>query len=150
MDNNLSLSQLHRRHIKETVSKAIVVDKTILLCTLPNAVQTGAGSISAKIYINTRILKHLFDKKPAEEYDCILKYMATIVQFPERIYKNKSAKRGDLCFVKTVRGIEYIATIEHRPDDDMCYIVTCFRLRKVSYLDGYNLLWSWKGGTPSS
>ncbi len=150
MDSNISLSQLHRRHVKGTVHKAVVANRTILLCNLTNAVVKASGDICPKVYINTRILKHLFDKRTAEEYECILKHMTDIVKYPAHIYSNKDAKRGDFCFVKAIQGVEYMATIEYSPDDEMCNVVTCFRLRKRTYLNGYNLLWSWKGGTPSS
>lgn len=150
MDSNISLSQLHKRHIRGTQPKAIVADRTILLCNLTNAVVKATGDICPKVYINTRILKHLYDKRPAEEYECVLQYMINIVKFPLHIYANKDAKTGDFCFVKTIQNVDYIATIEHQPEVEMCNVVTCFRLRKRSYLNGYNLLWSWKGGTPSS
>ncbi len=150
MEDNITLTQMHKRHIKGTPNKAIVIDKTVLVCNLTNAVLKATEVKSPKIYINTRILKHLYDRKPAEEFECILKFMAQIVKYPDHVYINKDAKRGDILVVKKVGEHEYIASIEHRPADEMCVVVTCFRQRSPNYLKGYNHLWSWKGGTPSS
>lgn len=103
-------------------------------------------------------MKHMYDKKPAEEFDCILQNIISIIKFPEEIYRNKTGKQGDFIFKKEIKGLLYLCSIQIIESDINCgnlesnYIVTAFRLRpkKTSYLNSYGLLWSWKGDLPSS
>ena len=66
------LKDLHEAHIKGTIKKAIVTDKTVIVCHLTFAVMKALNCDKGKVYINTRVLKHIYDKRPAEEYDTIL------------------------------------------------------------------------------
>lgn len=93
-------------------------------------------------------MKHLYDKKPAEEYDFLVCNIYKIVKYPDRIYKNKDPKRGDLCFLKKLKGYNYLCSLEVA--DDELTVITAFRVRKESYLNNYELLWSWRGDIPSS
>lgn len=151
----ISIVKICKKFIKGTLEKAIVKDITILLCNLTLAVEKAGNFHTRKIYLNTRILKHLYDKKPAEEFDFIIKNVYSIVKYPNHIYKNRDSKRGEICFVKDIGGIKYFCSIETSDDLDsanvkMNYVVTVFRLRKESYLNNYQLLWSWKGDNSSS
>lgn len=146
----MSLIKLHKRHIRGTAEKAFVSEVHILLCNLTNAVAQGIGVDYTKVYVTTRMLKHLYDKKPAEEYDSILKNLFQIVRTPDSIYANKGNKRGSFIFLKSTGGIKYVCSIELQRELSEIYIVTGFRLRKESYLNNYELIWSWKGDIPSS
>lgn len=135
----------------------MVPDLTLCFCELTRLVMKNGNFLAHKVYITTKVIKHWYDSKPAEEFEAIIKSVEAIVRFPEYIYENKAAKRGELCFVKTVKGIKYFCSIEttneNDPDDGkqgMNYVVTAFRLRKEKYLKDYKLLWSWKGDIPSS
>ena len=155
----ISLVKLFKKHIKNTEEKAAVVERTITICVLTNAVRNAVQFPTQKVYVTTKILKHLYDKKPAEEFDAILRCLPQLVKFPDNIYENKDSKRGSLCFSKKIRGQLYWCSIEVTTDrdpqetyDGMNYVVTAFRIRKgkESYVDSYKLIWSWKGGIPSS
>ncbi|MFQ5812029.1 MAG: hypothetical protein ACE5I2_02375 [Anaerolineae bacterium] len=155
--DQLSLTELHQRYIQGSPPDAIVLDHTILLCHLTNAVFETGFFPSQKVYINTKVLKHTYDKKPAEEYDFIIKNLVTLVRYPDHIYENLSSKRGDLGLVKRYEGALYFCSIERTyyeekrdGDDGENHLVTAFRVRKETYLDNYKLLWSWKGDDPSS
>jgi len=141
------LLNLHESCIAGTQEKAVVVFKTVFICHLTNTVvrKIEAGS---KVYTNSRILKHLYDKKTAEEYHFLLGNVHKVIKYPDRIYKNKNPKRGDFCFFKKVKGYNYLCSLEIVDGDLM--IVTAFRVRKESYLNNYELLWSWRGDIPSS
>jgi len=156
---DITIVKLFKRYIRNTEEKAPVVERIAVLCKLTNAVKTAGNFPTHKIYVTTKALKHLYDRKPAEEFNAILKYLLPLVKFPDHIYAMKAGKRGDLCFVKKFRGLLYVCSIEITNDKDpdeqcegMNYVVTAFRLRKgkESYLNSYRLIWSWKGGFPSS
>jgi len=143
--------------VKNTASKQPVFEETVFVCNLTNEVKKVCGLDSSRAYLNTKILKHLYDKKPAEEFDFIIRNVHTITKYPDKIYKNRASKRGAFCLVKKLKGDLYFCSIEVAQEisldgfaENRNYIVTCFRLRNENYLKNYELLWSWKGGVPSS
>lgn len=155
--NSVSLIKLHNLYVKGTEEKSPVVVKTTLLCNLTNVVTKVLNPTSSKIHVTTIMLKHLYDTKPAEEYEFILHHLVSIVKYPEYIYENKSGKRGQFAFTKRIKDNLYFCSIEvtqvatlEESSEDMNFIVTAFRLRKENYLRDYKLLWNWKGDIPSS
>jgi len=154
---NFSLVQLHKKYIKGTAPKAEVIEKTITICHLTMAVFNTGHFKSRKVHINTKALKHLYDKKPAEEYDFIIHNLHLIIKFPDHIYKNKLGKIGDVVFAKKIDRVEYLCSLQFttftNPDsviEEVNFAVTSYRKRDEDYLNGYKLLWSWEGGTPPS
>jgi hypothetical protein len=155
----MSLSKIFKQYIKGTPEKGIVAMLTLHFCDLTRVVVKEGAFASHKVYITTRTLKHIYDSKPAEEFDSIVRKLYFLVKYPDYIYDEKSGKRGSLCFVKIFQGVKYLCAIEKtddcNPEDGMKgtnYVVTAFRLRakKEKYLNNYKLLWSWKGDIPSS
>lgn len=148
----MSLVRLYKLYIKNTQPKVLVVEKTIFVCNLTHAVRQACEIISPKVHINTKILKHLYDRKPAEEFDFILRNTHSIVKYPDTIYKNKHSKKGEFCFVKKLGEHVYLCSVGKSGgiSEEMNFIITCFRIRDGKYLNNYELLWSWKGGNPSS
>ena len=153
----MKLITLYKTYIQNTSPKAVVEKRNILFCYLTFAVQRGIKITDPKIYISTKIIKHLYDRKPAEEFDAIIKYLPKVVRFPDKIYENKKSKRGQIVFVKKVSNLLYLASIEKEAiiqmdgnSEKVNQLVTCFRIRRESYLRDYKLIWSWKGGEPSS
>jgi hypothetical protein len=152
----LSLNDFFRKYVKDTKEKDFVENMFITLCNLTNEVFGLGLFISSKVYLNTRVLKHLYDVKPAEEFDSVLRNIVSIVRFPNHVYENKDSKRGGYAFVKEIDKVLNFCSLEVTNDEaggvvqESIYVVTCFRLRKESYLNGYKLLWSWKGDIPSS
>ena len=139
--DNISIIQLHKKHIRNTKEKSIVAEITIMLCNLTFAVAEGCSFKASKVYITSKCLKHLYDKKPAEEYDFILKNLIKIIKYPDRVYQNPSTKRGDISLLKTIHGETYFCTLEKdvKPTDIpeidyVNYIATCFRLRDEEYI----------------
>lgn len=153
----MSLSKLHKLYIQGTEEKAPIVLQTTLLCNTTNQVMKSIGLVSAKIHITTKMLKHLYDSKPAEEYEFILHNLVSIVRYPDQVYENKDAKRGQFAFVKTIKEHKYFCSLEatqvandDATTEDMNFVVTAFRMRREGYLKGYKLLWDRKVGVPSS
>ena len=125
----------------------------VKLCHLTIAVIKGLGLSCNKVYLNTRVLKHLYDKRPAEEFDLMTETLLDVVKYPSKIYKNKDGKRGSFCFVKDIKNSKCLVSIEtvHNKEKvaTYCEVATFFRTDD-RYLKNYELLWEWKGGTPSS
>ncbi len=151
--NKNVLLNLHKTYVKDSECKATVQDKVIFLCHLTFRVQKEL-KLCAKVYIKTRMIKHLYDKKPAQEYDFIIKNLHTMVKYPDKIYNNRDSKTGDYCFTKLMGGVNYLVSLEVEKQfdglDDVLFIVTSFQLKKENYITKYDLLWSWKGGESSS
>lgn len=143
------LKVLFEEYIKTTAEKSVVENKTVLLCHLTNSVVNAIGSAESKAYVTNRMLKHIFDNKPAEEFHFLVDHLHKVVKFPDKIYKNKDGKRGGFCFVKRIKNDEYLCSIEIIEGEGF-YVATAFRLRKPQYLNSYELVWSWKGDNPSS
>ena len=144
---NKIAQKLFEKHIKGTAEKAIVENVTVFLCRLTFVVSKD-NQINPNVYLNSRVLKHVYDKKPAEEFNCLVQYLHIIIRYPDNIYKNKNPKRGDYVFTKVINGNNYFCSLE--TFEDGANVVTMFRLRKGNYLKSYDLLWSWRGDIPSS
>jgi len=166
------LKDFFEKNIKGTPYKAIVIDRKIFLCHLTNAVCDGikiANNLK-KVYITSRALKHLFDRKPAEEFFFLMDNLHKIVQYPDKIYKNRVSKRGEYCLVKKIKESDYFCSIEiikfppmvlslvefgmsecgENNEIEEIQIATAFRLRDADYIKKYTLLWSWEDGNPPS
>lgn len=141
---------LFKRHVKGTAIKAIVNYQEALLCNLTKAVQDGVKLPTRRVYINTRVIKHLFDTRPPVEFELVIKNLLTVVKYPDEIYSNKNGKRGSYCFVKNVNDQKYFCSIELIRSTNVMIIVTSFLIRNDRYLKSYTLLWSWRGGGLSS
>ncbi len=165
----MRLKEFFKKHIANTPEKAVVADKKMFLGYLTKAVMEGLEiENSAKaVFITSRCLKHLFDKKPAEEFLFLLDHLHEIIKFPDRIYKNLAGKRGDFCFIKKIKNEEYFCTLEileicvssceifEAQSAQMAIgqkieiqIATAFRLRDKKYTKNYTLLWDWGNGNP--
>ncbi len=147
MKNNKSiLDNLSQEYIEGTDAEAVVADVTVFVCHVSNKIVKVLKLQESHVYMNTKALKHMYDSKPAQEYDFLLRNINKIVKRPDKIYWNKSEKRGDYCFVKMINGFEYLCSLEYLAEDEkssqLC-IVTAFKLRKPRYLDHYKLLWVW-------
>jgi len=170
--NNMKRGHLKiffKEYIEGTPEKAVVADQKMLLCRLTLAVAQGIeihDSIRG-VYVTSRCLKHLFDKKPAEEFLFIIDHLHEIARYPDKIYLNKEAKRGCFCFVKIINGVEYFCSLEIKKTPPAIYgeaglgiseygeekeieeiqVATAFRMRK-KYIKNYTLLWDWGDGNP--
>jgi len=143
------LRELFDLYIKSTDENSIVENQTISFCHLTNSVVRGLNISESKVYVTSRMVKHLFDHKPAEEFHFIIDFLHKVVKYPDKIFQNKSGKRGGFCFVKKIKNNNYLCSIEIVQNEGL-FVATAFRLRKQSYLDNYKLMWSWKGDNPSS
>ena len=142
------LNNFYEKYVKGTAYKVAVVNRRIFLCNLTNAVCKGIGvnKKTKKVYITSRAVKHLFDKKPAEEFLFLIDNLHKVVKYPDKIYKNQPGKRGEHCLVKKVGNINYLCSIEIISSSERnqeIQIATVFRLRDDNYIKKYTLLWSW-------
>jgi len=79
--------ELFESRIKNTKEKEIVALESVYICRLTRAVLSVLGFSDSKVHINTKVLKHLYDKKPAEEFDFVIRNLHTIIKYPDHIYK---------------------------------------------------------------
>src|SRR5690348_11067058 len=149
------LTDLFEKYIRGTEEKAIVVDHKLLLCHMSAQAVRGADLKTPKVYLSMRVLKHLYDKRPSEEFDALVGHLHAIAKTPDHIYQNKAGKRGSICLVKMVRGKGYICSLETVSTENKkaeplfeLHIVTAFRQRDENYLRDYKLLWSRRIGSP--
>ncbi len=147
------LFHLYKKYIKGSAKKSLVQLIQVQLCHLTVTVTKGLNIKCNRVYLSTRVLKHIYDKRPAEEFDFMLENTFNVVKYPDKIYKNKNGKRGSYCFVKDIKNMKCLVSVETIYDENKntthCEVVTFFRVED-KYLANYELLWEWKGGTPSS
>ena len=156
------LRNFFKTYIDGTLEKAIVANRKMFLCHITQAVLSGIeadGNLNS-VYVTSRSLKHLFDKKPAEEFMFLLDNLHKIVKYPDKIYRNKDAKRGSFCFIKRIGDFDYLCSLEIvtlpfelgatelGSEKKEIQIATAFRLRDDKYIKNYTLLWDWGNGTP--
>lgn len=138
--------RLFQKYVRNTKKKALVNSAKTLLCYLPVNLIPVFGSVHRNASINTRVLKHLYDKRPAQEFDFMLEHLKTVLKYPTHVYKNKQGKRGQYCFIKSINGTICLCSIElcnkadHKPQWE---VVTFFTITQ-EYLNGYELLWKRK------
>lgn len=121
---------------------------TVVVCLLSQRVSSFLPCATKQVLINTRVIKHLYDRKPAEEFDFVVTHLVELLVEPDLVFTNKDSKRGDYAFVKKIDMDDYFCALEKLKYS--LHVVTVFRLRKKNYLKNYKLMWSRRGDTPSS
>ena len=137
----MTLENIHRKYVRYTEEKTLIQKKIFFLCNLYSSVRNNCTISNKSVSFSTVMLKHLYDRKPAEEYDKILRYIKESVRHPEEIYKNKENKTGGFCFVKSFLNQKYFTVLQESDAEQTNYIVTSFRIRKAEYLKGYEKIW---------
>jgi hypothetical protein len=138
------LWRVHEQQIQRTKPEAHILAMKIRIAKITKQLQQAMGCEGKNIYIHTRALKHLYDKKPAEEFDFLIDHLEAIVRAPDFLYRNRDNKTGSFCVVKEIEHCRYIVILEE------IWIVTAFRVRDEKYLRNYDLLRSWRDGAHSS
>jgi hypothetical protein len=143
----------HERYVRRTRPESHISVMKIRITKITDEARQAMGCAQKKIYIRTRALKHLYDKKPAEEFDFLIDHLAHIIRTPDHLYQNKSGKTGNFCLAKKIYGHRYIVVLEvtakQAPTEEIS-VVTAFRIRDDKYLRNYDLLRSWRDGAHSS
>lgn len=135
------LKGIHEELIKDTYPGAVVANEVILLCriNIQSLRHTELGQ--AGIYVSSRALKHMYDKRPAQEYDCLLNNIPQIIGYPDHIYRNKPLL-GGFAFVKAIHGYSYMCPVKRiRDNQNKLCVVTAFSV-KPWYMKDFKLLWS--------
>lgn len=150
-ENKLILA--HEMYIKNQPDGAVVILEVISVALLSEIVQRALKLASPKVYIKTKNLKHMYEKRPESVYEFLLRNLDKIIHFPDRVYRNPAAKRGEFCFVKQFKNELFLAAIEFNahPEtgEEINLIVTAFKI-KHRYVSKYELIWDWKDGDTSS
>lgn len=151
-DTPRSLIKLHKKHIRGTAKNAIVKEFTLYICNLTEAVKKGAQINGTRVYVTSKTIKHLYDKRPAVEYDQIVHNLQLFVKYPDSVHINSSAKRGAFVFIKNIDEEKFLVSVEELIDQDgiaCLYVATAFKTDD-SYINKFPIMWRWKGGKPSS
>lgn len=148
--------KIFKKYIDGTEPKIHVPDVDVIVSTLTTAVAEVIDIRMRKAYITARTIKHLYDGKPDDEFNAVLKSIPMVVRFPDHIHLTKDGKRGDFIFKKNLKGYNYICSLEQVPilegnsTHTVLFVVTCFWERSKNYLNEYPHVWSWKDDIPSS
>ena len=152
MQENFGLIRVFKKYIQHTPKNAIVPNIKIFFCLLTKTVIRVMNLKTQRVYITSRMLKHLYDKRTAEEFDFFLYNTKEIISYPDHIYKNKESKRGQFLLVKKLKENLYVCSLEIinfcTPEEEN-QLATYFRIRP-DYLKNYTRLWSWENGGPPS
>lgn len=155
MKESDKLIKFHKKYVQSTTYKAIVPIALFHLCNLTRSVVKSIDFEVNNVYLSTRMLKHIYDKRTAEEYDFILNNLVKIVREPDAVCLNKSGRRGEFCLIKKIKDEDYLCSIEqYRSLETSKYeciqIVTCFRVRGNYPLKQFQKIFSWEGGVSPS
>jgi hypothetical protein len=134
-------------HVRYTPYDAFVFESKIPITKLPKQLARVLGC-GGKVSATTRAIKHLYDKRTAQEFDAVIQFIPKIFNDPDKIYRNKDGKRGNFCFLKNIRNVNYLASCERIARE--LQLVTAFQIRNNRYLNDYDLLRSWRDDTHSS
>jgi hypothetical protein len=146
------LVDLHGKYIRWTVRGALVKEWSSFLCTISNEAKKSCKIQSIKLYVSSKTMKHLYDKRPGWEYDFILVNLRHLVKYPDRIHRNAESKRGTFLFVKNIKGFLFMASVEEEPNDaneTVLKIATAYHVEE-KYLKKFPILWTWRDGISSS
>jgi hypothetical protein len=145
--------EMHKKYIIGTPEKGMISDGKARVGKIKKIIADLLRCQNRRVYVKTRALKHLYDKKPAEEFDFVIDHLARIIANPDFIYHGRDGRRGNFCFVVEIKESQYIAAMELVEIEDgrqELQIVTAFRMRHERYLNDYELLWSRRDGVSSS
>jgi phage-Barnase-EndoU-ColicinE5/D-RelE like nuclease3 len=148
-----ALWNVYEKHIRRSKLEAPVMDVKVRITKTTRKTRNAMHCRARKTYIRTRALKHLYDKKPAEEFDFILDHIMLIIRNPDCIYRNRSDRHTGFCLTRKIDNHQYLAVIElvaQNTSGEEVHIVTAFRIRDDNYLRNYDLLRSWRDGAHSS
>lgn len=126
----------HEKYIQLTFPKQVVVNESLVL---------GKMYSNENVYLNTRVMKHLYDKRTAVVYFLLLKNMNQIVFKPDLVYQNNSQKKGSLIFTKLIKK-ELLAVIMESQEGKV-FIVTAFETDE-KYLEKFKLIWKRRAASP--
>jgi hypothetical protein len=94
------LWKMHEAYVQRTPPEIFITDATAYAGVLVRDVVRKIGIRTQKVYMTSRAMKHLYDKKPAEEFDFVLDHVSLMLENPDALYIDKSDKRGGFCLSK--------------------------------------------------
>jgi len=142
----MSIKNLFNKYVKYSAYKSDVTLSRVFVGKLRRELRDIVGEDYYIIYINSRSLKHIydrhiFDKKVPRDFYLILNNLKQILLNPDKIYKDKEGKRGNYIFVKVLVNKTYMCTIEMISNGDIEVVSSSLTGNK--YLSKFVLLWSW-------
>jgi hypothetical protein len=143
-----AVREMFEKYVCGTPEKAIVFLAKERVGILYPHISNTVYLLENSIFLSTRALKHLYDKRPAEEFDVLIDNFRSIINSPDACYRNPSGKRGNFCLSKDISNVPHFVVIEavENTGREALEVVTAFRARHPRYLKDYELLWSRRDG----
>ncbi len=137
--------RFYERYVRWTDRGASVGNATLHVGDLDEALRGFLTSGDGGIFLHARALKHVYDKRPAQECDACLSHLSETATIPDLVYEDQRGKRGNYCFVKKLEGDQYLCVLERV--GIALEVVTFFVIREEKYLARRKLLWSREDGS---
>ena len=139
MANFQTLSSWHEKYVKLTFPKQIIVSKSLIF---------GKMDEDSTVYLNTRVMKHLYDKRTAVIYFLLLQNLEYLIFYPDKIYENGLDKRKSLIFVKQIKKELLVVVLEKNQEKrNKIFVITAFKTDE-KYLEKFKLLWKRRAASP--
>ena len=148
-----ALRKVVETYIRKTPWHGAVFNARVICGRLPQQIADIFEMSDRNIWANTRALKHIYDKRTAEEFDFICGDLSEMFHDPDAVYRNKTDKRGHFGILKRYGDLSYFVSVELMSSDlkkPVMELVTVFRTRDRRYLNDYDLLWSRRDGATRS
>lgn len=141
----------HQQYVQGTLKKQLVPLLDIRIGRIPQALRNMPSPSGNAVYLSTRVLKHVYDKRTAQEFDFLLAGLPKIIASPDRMYRNKLGKREGYCLVRTHDNFFSFCLLERKVFSSRPrWEVVTFYVTDERYLAGYELVWERKDDESSS
>ncbi len=130
------LEKINKLYIKGKKPGEYVTEKVVTICQIKNNIRILLKLPLLKVYISTKVLKHIYEQRPDYEYELILQNLDEVLTEPDAIYQNAKSKRGTFIFKKNLNKNVLMASIEvvkqkkGKKEIGIPYIVTAFSPRE--------------------
>jgi hypothetical protein len=104
------------------------------------------GLTSPEVWVNTKVLKHIYDDHNPQHKD-IIKNLDLIMREPKAVYRNKPGKEGKYLFLRDINRKAYCAVVDVVDEDssELLAVRTCFYISKPrKYLRGFECIWEYE------
>ena len=104
----------HNRYIKGTPPQGIVFLDKLLVTSLSESIQSVLDLPTTKVYISSKVIKHIYDRRLAMHFDYILSHLEELITNPDRIYLNKKGGELEFLFVTNFSEDTLCTVLENR------------------------------------
>jgi hypothetical protein len=139
------LEKFHKKYIAGTQPGDMVPEVRVLVVKIDKAIAQACNLPSRKVYITTRALKHLHERRSSADYDFIANNIWAALKYPSAIYKNIDGKRGEFLFAKVMKNNCHYGCAVCVDIIDGCNVLciaTAFKNTRGNYFKKCEVLWA--------